>query len=160
MHMPLYEYIAELAGKPTDKFVLPVPAFNVINGGSHAGNFLACQEFMILPVGASNFREALQIGAEVYHTLKKEIQKRYGQDATNVGDEGGFAPNVRENDEALEVLMKALETSGHKDKVMIGTDVAASEFYSADSKKYDLYSKDAEKKGKNMSTTEELAAYY
>lgn len=99
-NMTLYQRIAELAGKPTEKYVLPVPSFNVINGGSHAGNFLACQEFMILPVGATNFREALQIGAEVYHTLKKEIQKRYGQDATNVGDEGGFAPNVRENDEA------------------------------------------------------------
>merc|ERR1719473_847706 len=141
----LYEYIANLAGKPTEKYVMPVPSFNVINGGSHAGNSLACQEFMILPVGATNFREALQIGAEVYHTLKKEIQKRYGQDATNVGDEGGFAPNVRENDEALEVLMKALEASGHKEKVVIGTDVAASEFYDGDAKKYDLYWKDPER---------------
>merc|ERR1719263_2095610 len=115
---------------------------------------------MILPVGATNFREALQIGAEVYHTLKKEIVKKYGQDAANVGDEGGFAPNVKENDEALEVLMKAIESSGHKDKVVIGTDVAASEFYDGDSKKYDLYSKDPERKGKSMMTTEELATYY
>merc|ERR1712187_854970 len=68
--MPLYEYIANLAGRPTDKFVLPVPSFNVINGGSHAGNRLACQEFMILPVGAASFRDALICGAEVYHTLK------------------------------------------------------------------------------------------
>merc|ERR1712160_62788 len=71
MQMPLYEYIANIAGRPTDKYVMPVPCFNVINGGSHAGNRLACQEFMILPVGASSFREALIIGAEVYHTLKK-----------------------------------------------------------------------------------------
>lgn len=159
-NMPLYQRIAELAGKPTDKYVLPVPSFNVINGGSHAGNKLACQEFMVLPVGATTFREALQIGAEVYHTLKKVIQGKYGQDATNVGDEGGFAPNVSENDEALEVLMTAIEKSGHKDKVKIGTDVAASEFYNADEKKYDLYWKDPEKKGKELMTTEELGNYY
>jgi len=159
-NMTLYQRIADLAGKSTDKYVLPVPAFNVINGGSHAGNGLACQEFMILPVGASSFREALQIGSEVYHTLKKVIKEKYGQDATNVGDEGGFAPSVTENDEALEVLMMAIEKSGHKDKVKIGTDVAASEFYDADSKKYDLYWKNSEKKGKEMKTTEELAAYY
>eukprot|EP00416_Gambierdiscus_australes_P019472 CAMPEP_0171062798 /NCGR_PEP_ID=MMETSP0766_2-20121228/5247_1 /TAXON_ID=439317 /ORGANISM="Gambierdiscus australes, Strain CAWD 149" /LENGTH=446 /DNA_ID=CAMNT_0011518611 /DNA_START=89 /DNA_END=1429 /DNA_ORIENTATION=+ len=156
----LYQRIAELAGKPTDKYVLPVPAFNVINGGSHAGNGLPCQEFMILPVGASTFREALQIGAEVYHTLKKVIQEKYGQDATNVGDEGGFAPNVTESDEALEVLMMALEKSGHKAKVKIGTDIAASEFYDADQKKYDLYWKDKAKKGTSLMTTEELAAYF
>merc|ERR1719401_3292193 len=75
----LYHRVAELAGKPTEKYVLPVPAFNVINGGSHAGNMLACQEFMILPVGATNFREALQIGAEVYHKLKTVIKAKYGQ---------------------------------------------------------------------------------
>jgi len=153
-NMTLYQRIADLAGKSTDKYVLPVPAFNVINGGSHAGNGLACQEFMILPVGASSFREALQIGSEVYHTLKKVIKEKYGQDATNVGDEGGFAPSVTENDEALEVLMMAIEKSGHKDKVKIGTDVAASEFYDADTKKYDLYWKNSEKKGKEMKSTE------
>lgn len=71
-----------------------MPAFNVINGGTHAGNKLAMQEFMILPVGAENFRDALRIGAEVYHSLKKVIQQKYGLDATNVGDEGGFAPNI------------------------------------------------------------------
>merc|ERR1719265_2852673 len=124
MNMTLYQRIAELANKSTDKYVLPVPAMNVINGGSHAGNQLACQEFMILPIGANSFREALQIGAEVYHVLKGVIKGKYGQDATNVGDEGGFAPSVAENDEALEVLMQALEKSGHSDKVAIGTDVA------------------------------------
>lgn len=83
-------------------FVLPVvflKAFNVINGGSHAGNKLAMQEFMILPVGASSFKEAMRIGAEVYHNLKNVIKEKYGQDATNVGDEGGFAPNILENKE-------------------------------------------------------------
>merc|ERR550514_1988516 len=134
--MPLYQYIASLAGKPTDKYVMPVPSLNVINGGSHAGNRLACQEFMILPTGASSFKEAMIIGAEVYHTLKKVIQKKYGQDAVNVGDEGGFAPSVQDNSEALDVLMDALEKSGHAGKIKIATDVAASEFY--DDGKYDL----------------------
>merc|ERR1711870_205514 len=133
--MPLYQYIAKLSGKPIDKFVMPVPALNVINGGSHAGNRLACQEFMILPVGASTFKEAMCMGAEVYHTLKGCIKKKYGQDACNVGDEGGFAPNVQDNNEALDILMDAIENAGHKDKVMIGTDVAASEFYKAETKK-------------------------
>merc|ERR1719330_501761 len=138
MQMPLYQYIANLAGRPTDKYMLPVPSFNVINGGSHAGNRLACQEFMILPVGAASFRDALACGVEVYHTLKGVIKKKYGQDACNVGDEGGFAPSVQDNNEALDVLMEALEKSGHKDKVKIGTDVAASEFYVAETKLYDL----------------------
>merc|ERR1712066_906547 len=136
MQMPLYVHIANLAGNPTDKYMLPVPSFNVINGGSHAGNRLACQEFMILPVGASSFKEALVCGAEVYHTLKGVIKKKYGQDACNVGDEGGFAPNVQDNNEALDVLMDAIKKSGHADKVKIGTDVAASEFYKEG--KYDL----------------------
>merc|ERR1739844_314256 len=135
---PLYEYIANLAGKPTDKFVMPVPSFNVINGGSHAGNRLACQEFMILPVGAATFKEAMIIGAEVYHTLKGVIKKKYGQDACNVGDEGGFAPSVQDNNEALDVLVEAISMSGHTDKVKIGTDVAASEFFGKQDGKYDL----------------------
>merc|ERR1719230_192985 len=138
MRMPLYEYIANLAGKPTDKFIMPVPSFNVINGGSHAGNRLACQEFMILPVGASNFKEAMKIGAEVYHTLKGVIKKKYGQDACNVGDEGGFAPSVQDNNEALDVLMEAINKSGHAAKIQLGTDVAASEFYVPETQKYDL----------------------
>jgi enolase len=128
MQIPLYEYIAYLASRPTDKFVMPVPCLNVINGGSHAGNRLACQEFMICPVGASSFREGLIIGAEVYHTLKGCIKKKYGQDACNVGDEGGFAPSVQANEEALDVLMDAIKQSGHEAKVKIATDVAASEF--------------------------------
>merc|ERR1719393_871878 len=133
--MPLYQYLAKIAGKATDKFVMPVPSFNVINGGSHAGNRLACQEFMILPVGASSFKEAMIMGAEVYHSLKSVIKTKYGQDACNVGDEGGFAPSVQDNNEALDVLMTAIEKSGHKAKVKIGTDVAASEFYDPKTKK-------------------------
>merc|ERR1719343_1124317 len=111
-NMPLYQYIAALANKPLDNFVMPVPCFNVINGGSHAGNRLACQEFMILPTGATSFRQAMEMGAEVYHTLKGVIKKKYGQDACNVGDEGGFAPSVQDNNEALDVLMEAIQKSG------------------------------------------------
>jgi len=158
--MPLYTYIAKISGNPTDKFVLPCPAFNVINGGSHAGNRLACQEFMILPVGASSFKEAMIIGAEVYHTLKGCIKKKYGQDACNVGDEGGFAPNVQDNNEALDILMDALEKSGHKDKVKIGTDVAASEFYSDKTKKYDLDFKNPDSGDDMKKTAEEMVDYY
>merc|ERR1712217_385601 len=158
MQMPLYEYIANLSGRPTDKFVLPVPSFNVINGGSHAGNRLACQEFMILPVGASTYKEALIIGAEVYHNLKSVIKKKYGQDACNVGDEGGFAPSVQDNNEALDVLMEALKKSGHESKVKIGTDVAASEFYKDG--KYDLDFKNPDSKPSDWKTGSEMSKYY
>jgi len=159
--MTLYEYIAQLAKKPSDKFVMPVPAFNVINGGSHAGNRLACQEFMILPVGATTFKEAVVVGAEVYHTLKSCIKKKYGQDAVNVGDEGGFAPSVQDNNEALDILMEAIRLSGHEDKVKIGTDVAASEFYSAETKRYDLDFKNPSGSSDDMKkSAAEMVDYY
>ena len=132
--VPLYRHIASLAGN-TD-VIMPVPAFNVINGGTHAGNRLAMQEFMILPVGAKSFREAMQIGCEVYHNLKKVIKEQYGQDATNVGDEGGFAPNIKDNREGLQLLKVAIANAGYTDKVKIGMDCAASEFYKDG--KYDL----------------------
>jgi enolase len=132
--VPLYRHIADLAG--VSEFVLPVPSFNVINGGSHAGNKLAMQEFMILPVGASSFREAMRMGAECYHNLKKVIKAKYGQDAINVGDEGGFAPNIQDNKEGLELLKEAIEKAGYTGKVRIGMDVAASEFFKDG--KYDL----------------------
>ncbi|KAK2526811.1 hypothetical protein Q9966_010651 [Columba livia] len=132
--VPLYRHIADLAGNA--EVILPVPAFNVINGGSHAGNKLAMQEFMILPVGADSFKEAMRIGAEVYHNLKNVIKEKYGKDATNVGDEGGFAPNILENKEALELLKTAISKAGYSEKVVIGMDVAASEFYRDG--KYDL----------------------
>jgi enolase len=158
--MPLYKYIAKLSSKPMDRFVMPVPSFNVINGGTHAGNRLACQEFMILPVGACTFKEAMQIGTEVYHTLKGVIKKKYGQDACNVGDEGGFAPTVQDNDEALGVLMQAIEMSGHKDKIKIATDVAASEFLTPDGK-YDLDFKCPGGSAANMKkTADEMIEYY
>jgi len=132
--VPLYKHIADLVG--VSEMVLPVPSFNVINGGSHAGNKLAMQEFMILPVGASSFKEAMRMGAECYHNLKKVIKAKYGQDAVNVGDEGGFAPNIQDNKEGLELLKEAIEAAGYTGKVRIGMDVAASEFYKEG--KYDL----------------------
>ncbi|KAF9919924.1 phosphopyruvate hydratase, partial [Modicella reniformis] len=156
--VPLYRHVADLAGHGNKKFVLPVPAFNVINGGSHAGNKLAMQEFMILPTGASSFAEAMKIGSEVYHTLKAVIKKKYGQDATNVGDEGGFAPNIQDNAEGLELLKEAIAGAGYTDKVKIGMDVAASEFY--DDKLYDLdFKNSASDKSKRL-TGQQLAGLY
>ena len=128
--IPLYKHIAELAGNP--KLVLPVPSFNVINGGSHAGNKLAMQEFMVLPVGAATFTEAMRMGGEVYHNLKKVIKAKHGQDSVNVGDEGGFAPPILSNEEGLDLLVEAIEKAGYTGKVKIGMDVAAAEFYTAE----------------------------
>ncbi|KAM9298928.1 alpha-enolase isoform 2-T3 [Gastrophryne carolinensis] len=153
--VPLYRHIADLAGNA--KVILPVPAFNVINGGSHAGNKLAMQEFMILPVGASTFKEAMQIGAEVYHNLKGVIKEKYGKDATNVGDEGGFAPNILENKEALELLKTAIGKAGYAEKVVIGMDVAASEFYKDG--KYDLDFKSPDDPSRYI-TPDQLADIY
>merc|ERR1719191_770128 len=102
----------------------------------------------------------MQIGAEVYHTLKSVIKKKYGQDACNVGDEGGFAPSVQDNNEALDVLMEALKTSGHDAKVKIATDVAASEFYVAETKKYDLDFKNPNSAAEMKKTGAELVDYY
>lgn len=129
--IPLYQHIANLAG--VKQVILPVPAFNVINGGSHAGNKLAMQEFMILPTGASSFKEALRMGAEIYHNLKSVIKSRYGLDATAVGDEGGFAPNILNNEEGIDLLMQAIDKAGYSGKIKIGMDVAASEFWEKDS---------------------------
>lgn len=91
--------------------VLPVPAFNVINGGSHAGNKLAMQEFMILPTGASSFSDAMKMGTEIYHHLKNGIKSRFGLDATSVGDEGGFAPNILDNKEALNLITDSIRVN-------------------------------------------------
>ncbi|XP_032792474.2 enolase [Daphnia magna] len=132
--VPLYRHIADLAGTP--EIILPTPAFNVINGGSHAGNKLAMQEFMIFPTGASSFTEAMRMGTETYHHLKKVINNRFGLDATAVGDEGGFAPNILNNKDALELISTAIEKAGYTGKIEIGMDVAASEFHK--NGKYDL----------------------
>ncbi len=117
--------IANINRKP----ILPRPFFNVINGGKHAGNQLAFQEFMIVPK-AKTFAEALRIGSEVHHVLKEVIEKNYGKEATNVGDEGGFAPPLKRAEEALDLLHEAIQKAGYKGKVEMAMDCAASEFYS------------------------------
>ncbi|XP_063536519.1 enolase [Cydia strobilella] len=132
--VPLYKHLADLAGNAD--IVLPVPAFNVINGGSHAGNKLAMQEFMILPTGATSFTEAMRMGSEVYHFLKKIIKEKFGLDSTAVGDEGGFAPNILNNKDALFLIQDAIQQAGYTGKIEIGMDVAASEFFK--NNKYDL----------------------
>ncbi|VAI32044.1 unnamed protein product [Triticum turgidum subsp. durum] len=155
--VPLYKHIQELSG--TKELVMPVPAFNVINGGSHAGNNLAMQEFMLLPVGATSFAEALRMGSEVYHVLKGIIKAKYGQDACNVGDEGGFAPNVQDNREGLVLLMDAIEKAGYTGKIKIGMDVAASEFLMKDGS-YDLNFKNQPNNGAHVLSAQSLCDLY
>lgn len=154
--VPLYRHIADLAGHK--EIIMPVPAFNVINGGSHAGNKLAMQEFMLLPTGATNFREAMRMGSEVYHHLKNVIKAKYGLDACNVGDEGGFAPNIQDNMEGLELIKVAIEKAGYTGKIKIGMDVAASEFY--ENGKYNLDFKSKEPNPASLVTPDELANIY
>ena len=127
-NVPLYQHIAELNGTP-GQYSMPVPMMNIINGGEHADNNVDIQEFMVQPVGASNFKEALRMGAEIFHNLKKVLQSR-GL-STAVGDEGGFAPNLASNAEALAVIVEAVEQAGYKmgDDVTLALDCAASEFY-------------------------------
>uniref|UniRef100_A0A8D8TA59 Enolase n=1 Tax=Cacopsylla melanoneura TaxID=428564 RepID=A0A8D8TA59_9HEMI len=154
--VPLYKHIADLAGN--SKIILPVPAFNVINGGSHAGNKLAMQEFMILPTGASSFTEAMKIGSEVYHHLKKVINTKFGLDATAVGDEGGFAPNILDNKEGLRLIVEAIEKAGYTGKVEIGMDVAASEFFREG--QYDLDFKNPNSDKSQWLSADKLTALY
>ena len=123
----LFQYLHDLA-KVNRKPILPRPFFNVINGGKHAGNDLAFQEFMIAPK-AKSFAEALRIGSEVYHVLKKVIERKYGKEATNVGDEGGFAPPLKRAEQALDLMREAIDKAGYKGKVDLAIDCAASEFY-------------------------------
>ncbi len=124
---PLYRHLAQLTG--ATELLMPVPMMNIVNGGAHANNSLDIQEFMILPVGAPTFREALRYGAEVFHTLKKVLAER-GL-STAVGDEGGFAPNLESNEAALGVILQAIEQAGFRPgkEIYLGLDVASSEFF-------------------------------
>jgi len=155
--IPLYKHIANLAGR--SDVILPVPAFNVINGGSHAGNKLAMQEFMILPTGASSFTEAMRMGSEIYHHLKAVIKAKFGLDATAVGDEGGFAPNILNNKDALLLIEEAISKAGYTGKIEIGMDVAASEFYKGDDI-YDLDFKTDANDGSHKINGDKLCAMY
>merc|ERR1711868_232615 len=137
--------IAILAGNNHEKMLMPIPVFNVINGGSHAGNKLAMQEFMLFPFGANSFSEAMRMGSETYHHLKALTKKKFGQDATNVGDEGGLAPNILVNSDALDLIVEAIEKAGYTNRIGIAMDVAASEFWNNDLQKYDLDFKNDDK---------------
>lgn len=153
--VPLYKHIADLAGNDLAQYTMPVPCFNVINGGSHAGNKLAFQEYFVIPTGAKSFAESMQIGCEVYHTLGKIIKAKFGGDATLIGDEGGFAPPC-DNREGCELIMEAIEKAGYQGKCKIGLDVAASEFKVKGKDGYDL---DFKYDG-NVITGEELGNLY
>jgi len=133
--VPLYAHIADLNGTP-GKYSMPVPMMNIINGGEHADNNVDIQEFMVQPVGAKTFAEALRVGAEIFHTLKKILHDK-GL-STSVGDEGGFAPNLPSNEDALKIIAEAVEKAGYKlgDNVTLALDCASTEFYKDG--KYDL----------------------
>jgi len=147
--LPLYQYIGGVNSK-----LLPVPQMNILNGGSHADNNVDLQEFMILPVGAPNFKEALRMGAEIFHNLKRVLKSKNLN--TSVGDEGGFAPNLNSNEEAIQVILEGVQKAGYKpgEQVFLGLDPAASEFYDEKEKIYNLK---AENKKLN---SEEMIGFY
>jgi enolase len=148
--LPLYRYVGG-----TNARTLPIPLMNILNGGAHADNKIDFQEFMIVPVGATTFSDGLRMGVEIFHNLKKVLKaKGY---STNVGDEGGFAPEIKSNEEAIETVLKAIESSGYKpgDQVMIAMDAAASEFYDAKKKKYIFHKSD-----NKVLTSEEMVDYW
>ncbi len=145
MGLSLYRYLGG-----TNACTLPVPTMNVINGGKHAGNELAIQEFMLQPTGAKTYSEALRMGVEIYHTLGGILSKKYGISALNVGYEGGYAPPLKSTKDALDSLVSAIEETGYEKKITIGLDAAASEFHKNGKYKID---------GKAM-TNDELMDYY
>lgn len=148
--LPLYRYIGGVNAN-----TLPVPMMNILNGGSHADNSIDFQEFMVMPANASSFSEALRMGTEVFHTLKK-VLKSQGL-STNVGDEGGFAPNIKSNEEAIQIVIQAIEKAGYRpgEDIWIAMDAASSEFYDAEAKQY--YFK---KSTGDRLTSSEMAGYW
>ena len=128
-----------------DASILPIPMMNILNGGSHADNSIDFQEFMVMPVGATSFSEALRMGTEVFHHLKAELKSQ--RHSTNVGDEGGFAPNLGSNEEAIEVVLKAIEAAGYRpgEDIYIAMDAAASEFYNAEENVYHFHQSTGDK---------------
>ncbi len=153
--MSLYQYLGGF-----NAYTLPVPMMNILNGGEHADNTVDLQEFMIMPVGATSFAEALRIGSEVYHNLKKVLNER--ELSTGVGDEGGFAPDLKSSDEAIEVILEAVEKAGYKpgDDIRIAIDAAASELYNEETGKY-FFPGESKMKGEDVyRTREEMVNYY
>ncbi|KAK8872363.1 Enolase [Apiospora arundinis] len=159
--VPLYDFLRAEAGlSEGGLIIMPVPFFNVLNGGAHSGNAMAFQEFMVAPVGAASMKEAVRMGAETYHKLKKVIEREFGQAATGLGDEGGFAPPIQRPEQALDLLTTAIEEAGYQGKIKIGIDPASSEFYCVDNdgnRSYDLGFKD---KTPNRLSPGELSALY
>src|ERR1700691_866477 len=151
---PLYQYLAKYSNDASAN-TLPVPMMNILNGGAHADNSVDVQEFMIMPVGAPNFREALRWGVEVFHHLKA-VLKKHGY-STAVGDEGGFAPNLKSNEEALDRVLEAITAAGYKpgEQISIALDPASSEFYDRASKKYVF-----KKSDKSARTSEQMVAFW
>ena len=149
-NMPLYEYINKIS--KSKKIRMPLPQLNVINSGRHIGVENDIQEHMILPVKFKSFSEALRAGVEAYHALKEAIKKKYGAGETLLGDEGGFAPKIKDVEDRLDLLMEAIENAGYKGKIKLGLDCASSEFYDEKTDSYKLLSKKYSK--------EELANYY
>ncbi|MDR0898201.1 MAG: phosphopyruvate hydratase [Oscillospiraceae bacterium] len=149
LHLPLYRYLGGVNARQ-----LPTPMMNILNGGMHADNSVDFQEFMIMPVGAPTFAEGLRMGAEVFHALKRVLKDR--GEHTAVGDEGGFAPNLKSNREALSVIVDAIEAAGYKPgkQVMLAMDVASSSFYNRKTRAYDLSGE-----GRSL-TTDELIDFY
>ena len=150
LDLPLYRYIGG-----TNARTLPVPMMNILNGGKHADNNVDFQEFMVMPVGAPNFAEALRMGAETFHVLKSVLkEKGYN---TSVGDEGGFAPNLKSNDEAIELILEAINKTAYKvgDEIAIALDPASSEMYLNDKKSYQFFKSD-----KSEKSSEEMVEYY
>jgi enolase len=152
--LPVYEYVGKTYGIKSDKYILPVPLMNIINGGEHADNNVDLQEFMIAPVNVPNFHEALRTGCEVFHSLKKVLNSKGF--ATGVGDEGGFAPNLTSNEQALEVICEAVKAAGYEvgKDIVFALDVAASELY--DNSEYTL---EGEVKGK-VKTSKDMIVFY
>lgn len=134
-NVPLFKHLTERR-----TYVLPIPIMNLINGGAHAGNELAVQEFWILPIGARDFPEAIQMGCEIYYILEDTLEKRFGRSATNVGDEGGFAPPLSKTNQTMEILTDVVEKSGYElgEEIFLGLDVAATNFYSQKEKQYKI----------------------
>ncbi|MBN1621084.1 MAG: phosphopyruvate hydratase [Endomicrobiales bacterium] len=148
--IPLYEYIRQTYGIKSSDYILPVPLMNILNGGEHADNNVDLQEFMIAPVGKNSFREALRMGAEIFHNLKSVLKKK-GY-STSVGDEGGFAPNLKSNEEALVVIQEAIKNAGYKigQDVFLALDAAASELYENNQYVLEGEASDKNKKSEDM----------
>ncbi|MCC5918414.1 MAG: phosphopyruvate hydratase [Cryomorphaceae bacterium] len=149
-YLPLHQYLGGVGAR-----VMPVPMMNILNGGSHADNSIDFQEFMVMPIGAESFSDALRMGTEVFHHLKKVLSsKGY---STNVGDEGGFAPNIKSNEEAIEIVLQAIEKAGYRpgEDLAIAMDAASSEFYDKKKERYIFHKSD-----KRELTSEELTDYW